>query len=191
MYNMHRFSKLHIQAIFRLGVIMDQNSQTHSLPSSGTQKNKYLMQSWETYRLKSYSVNYWALTERNNNKTKQKKNIRFLCFWHVLKSPLQISHMRLHTTRSCKPCSVPSVWSAAGPEELSGWDIPVIRLQLKSAEGWGSRPQREPWKVHSLSGGQEPSSLLDTDMSSITMLPCLPPTTASRINWRAAEIIWS
>lgn len=92
---------------------------------------------------------------------------------------------------TCRPCCVPSVWSATGPEELAGCDVPVIRLQLKSAEVWGSRPQREPWKVHSRSGGQEPVSLLDTDMSSMTMLPCCPPTTASRINWRRTGIHWS
>lgn len=83
-----------------------------------------------------------------------------------------------------KPCSVPRVWSSEGPEELAGWDTPVIRFQLKSADGWGCRPHREPWKVHSLSGGQEPFTLADTTMSSMAMLPCLPPTTASIMNWR-------
>ena len=83
-----------------------------------------------------------------------------------------------------KPWSVPRVWSVVGPEELAGWDVPVIRLQPKSAGGRGSRPQREPWKVHSLSAGQEPLSLLDTFMLSMAMLPCVPPTTASMTNWR-------
>lgn len=59
----------------------------------------------------------------------------------------------------------------AGPEELAGWDDPVIRIQVKLAAGWGSRPQREPWKVHSLSGGQEPDSLGYTMMSVIAILP--------------------
>lgn len=83
---------------------------------------------------------------------------------------------------SNKPWSVPRVWSEAGPEELAGWDAPVTRIQLKLAAGWGSRPQREPWKVHSLSGGQEPDSLLYTMMSSIAILPLVPPTTASIMN---------
>jgi len=86
------------------------------------------------------------------------------------------------------PPSVPRVWSVAGPEELAGWDVPVIRLQLKSADDRGSRPQREPWKVHSLSAGQEPFTLLDTMTSSMAMLPSVPPTTASIMNWRPTHI---
>lgn len=70
-----------------------------------------------------------------------------------------------------------------GPEELAGWDFPVIRLQLRFSDGGGIRPQSEPWKVHSLSAGQEPDSLLYTTMSSMAMLPWCPPTTASIINW--------
>lgn len=89
----------------------------------------------------------------------------------------------------CKPCSVPRVWSVAGPETLAGFDPPMKRLQLEFANGRGSMPHSEPWKVHSLSAGHELVSLLYTFRSSMAMLPWVPPTTASIINWRT-YIYW-
>lgn len=70
-----------------------------------------------------------------------------------------------------------------GPEELAGWDFPVIRLQLKFVDVCGSRPQREPWKVHSLSAGQRPDAVLYTFTLSMAIVPCFSPTIASIINW--------
>ena len=103
-------------------------------------------------------------------------------FRYNLKNLRQISGLEC-ISRRCKPCSVPRVWSAMGPEESAGWDFPVIRFQLKLVDVWGCRPQREPWKVHSLSAGQRPVALLYTLTSSMAIVPCLPPVTASIINW--------
>jgi len=88
-----------------------------------------------------------------------------------------------HNTHSrISPSSVPRVWSDAGLDELSGWG-PLVRIQLRSGWAWGRRPQREDWKVHSLSAGQEPPTLVVTCTSSTEMLPWVPPTSASRMNW--------
>ena len=58
---------------------------------------------------------------------------------------------------------------------------------MSGCASWGYKPQREDWKVHSLSAGQEPLSLLVTFTSSTAMLPSVPPTSASIINWEVLQ----
>lgn len=80
------------------------------------------------------------------------------------------------------PWSVPRVWSLLGLAEPSAC-IPVILSQGKSVAGSGCNPHRELWNVHSLSGGHDPFTLLQTCTSSRAILPSVPPKVASKMNF--------